>query len=318
MFPDYDVVLLTDHLHLMGKINGLILFQYQRDQKWLTVEAGLKHSKKFRNNFWFLTIARFLALEQYLALNPEEIINIESDVILSGDFPFEKFSSLKSHIAFPLVSENRGIASTVYIRNLSAANKIVNTTIKKIHENPFTTDMEILKNLYDDDPINVYPLPMGPTPNYFFKKSISKELVMHNEVALGHFEGIFDGASIGIFISGIDPRNNRGWRTLRHEVEENYLNLSEIQFEFSKSRNFINLIVPNTTIMIPIYSLHIHSKDIRFFSKANLEFILRLRIGDINLPMSSEFLLTVFINSVVRSLKRRLCAVIEYNNRKFL
>ena len=178
MFPDYDVVLLTDHLHLMGKINGLILFQYQRDQKWLTVEAGLKHSKKFRNNFWFLTIARFLALEQYLALNPEEIINIESDVILSGDFPFEKFSSLKSHIAFPLVSENRGIASTVYIRNLSAANKIVNTTIKKIHENPFTTDMEILKNLYDDDPVYVYPLPMGPTPNYFFKKSISSRAFM--------------------------------------------------------------------------------------------------------------------------------------------
>jgi hypothetical protein len=164
----------------------------------------------------------------------------------------------------------------------------------------------------------VYPLPMGLTPNHFFKESITKALVTSNEAAFGHFEGIFDGVSMGIFISGIDPRNNRGWRTLRHEVEENYLNVRKIQFEFSKSRNFINLVIPNASIIIPIYSLHIHSKDIRFFSKNNLEYVLQLRISDIKLPVGREFLPTVFINSVFRSLRRRLCATIKYLNTKFL
>jgi len=318
MFTDYDVVLLTDHPNLIPPIDRLSIFQYQYDQKWLTVESGLKHSKVFRSNFWFLTIARFLALEQYLSVNPGEIIHIESDVILSRDFPFKKFSNLKSDIAFPLVSKNRGVASTLYIRNLRAANKIVNATIKSIKENPLTTDMEILRNLYDNDPNTVYPLPMGLTPNHFFKESITKVLVTSNEAAFDHFEGIFDGVSMGIFISGIDPRNNRGWRTLRHEVEENYLNVRKIQFEFSKSRNFINLVIPNASIIIPIYSLHIHSKDIRFFSKNNLEYVLQLRISDIKLPVGREFLPTVFINSVFRSLRRRLCATIKYLNTKFL
>ena len=86
--------MLTNPECILPKIEGLEIHRYAPSEEWQRLDHNLSHPKNFRENFWLTSLARFLALEDYLAQSNEEIIHLESDVILAKDFPFSKFSDL--------------------------------------------------------------------------------------------------------------------------------------------------------------------------------------------------------------------------------
>jgi hypothetical protein len=200
----------------------------------------------------------------------EPILHIESDVIVSKDFPLENFNLSTIEIAYPVVAKNRGVASTVFIRNLETAEKLIDFTVDACLINSQTTDMEILANFFEMNPEEVISLAFGPHNTYAYNENflISKVLP-----SFKMFNGIFDGNDIGYFLFGTDPRNKRGISYMRSLIQGNYARVNKWNFKFDNLRKFINLEFDNDTK--PIFSLHATSKKLTLFHHTTQNYVIR-------------------------------------------
>lgn len=303
LFEDKKIYLISDRLH-KGLPTGLAQFIVDMDGPSQEVEKKLLHPREFRDNFWFTTLRRFLVFEQFMRQHTEPMLHIESDVLISEDFPFSKFETLSRKFAFPLISNIQGIPSVLFLQNLEAAIQLRNLTISESNLNPATTDMLILRKLCEQSTAEVLVLPSGPSDKMLYRQNTESEYLIFQKIGLDLFGGIFDGAVLGQYFFGDDPRNNRGIRNLFIDSKYSLLMASKLNCAFSPQRNFID--VESGNRLIPIFSLHIHSKDVRVFSEKKLQGLLSIRIVQSKHGMRSEFLLKIAISQILKSLKRRI------------
>lgn len=306
LFPTVPVVLIINKECRYPKIQGLEIFFYVPGLEWRRLDGNLSHPKDFRNNFWLTSLARFLALEKYLEVNSGEIIHVESDVILAPDFPFNNFMSLVKPIAFPILSSTQGIASILYIRDLQTAKTLVSLTMEMSSIDSKTTDMLILRKFYDSYPEITQVVPMGPADNGVYRDNTDHQLFSEIHNAIQIFAGCFDGADIGYFIYGVDPRNDRGRRHIRRSLLSNYLIVPKMNIRFSKERNFLDVGSLNSGNLIPLYSLHIHSKNPSLIRNSNPAMAIQKGASEYLLPQSFKFVPTVFLKFLLIALSRRL------------
>jgi len=310
-FPQHEVVLITNpECRIRYKLK-VKLFLYEINDDTRELLEIMNHPRNFRNNFWFNTVLRFFAIEALQKYQEQEIIHVESDVILSRDFPFKHFVNFEKSMAFPLVSRERGIASIVYFKDLNVVSRFNNFIASSIHSDPSTTDMIILRKFYEINPEDVQILPTLPIAKIDSFSIIEPEIQILFNNAYEMFQGVFDGADSGIYLAGIDPRNNRGRRIIRHKIPNNYVQIENLNFVFDEERQFISLLFQKDDSQIPIYNLHIHSKDVRYFNDRFNKLINR-RIKFCNLEADTEFVFTVFINAALKSLIRRFLVVFPW------
>ena len=307
-FPQHEVVLITNPECRIRNNLKVKLFLYEIDDDARKLLEIMKHPRNFRNNFWFNTVLRFFAIEALQKYQEQETIHVESDVILSRDFPFKHFVNLEKSMAFPLVSRERGIASIVYFKDLNVVSKFNNFISSSIHSDPSTTDMIILRKFYEINPQDVQILPTLPIVKKDSFSIIEPEIQILFNNAYEIFQGVFDGADSGIYLAGIDPRNNRGRRIIRHKIPNNYVQIENLNFVFNEERQFISLLFQKEDFQIPIFNLHIHSKDVRYFD-IRFNKLIKKRIKFCNLDADTEFIFTVFINAALKSLIRRFLVV---------
>jgi hypothetical protein len=277
-FPDVQVVLITDAKVDYIGIPLLQIFPINLDNSLIAKLMVLNHPKNFRNGFWYFTILRFFALEKYMCSHPGEILHIESDVRISNDFPFGKFTDQNLSIAFPLVDSNRGIASTLYIRSLDALQHFLAESLAIIEKDFTSTDMTLLSQYQKKFPERVLILPIGPVEMVTFDFPnlgvIWKSGLVRN---IEYFGGYFDGYSFGQFYFGTDPRNSYGISKTRSRVSSRYLSTRSKVLKWGGNRCFPH--VKTCTSSLPLYSLHFHSKRPIFFAVKNLRIIYFLRFG---------------------------------------
>ena len=314
LFPELPVVLLPNTECKMPKISGIEVCRIESDRRWFSLEAKLTHSQSFRDNFWFTSLARFLALEAYSKSVADEIIHVESDVILSKDFPFNSFSNVKS-IAYPLVSQEHGIASVLYLKNAAAANLLVQESITSAENNSKTTDMLVLKELYDHHKEIIQLLPTAPANPNYYRFHIPPEILQNMAEGVAVFGGCFDGSDIGSYLAGNDPRNRRGFRTLRVEISANFLLVRNLGLVFAPYRNFLDFKSAENSNKTPLFSLHIHSKDLRWFKISISERLFLTRVRDFLKSPGSEFIVRVFVMSTYKAILRRLFLPFVGDNR---
>jgi hypothetical protein len=267
------------------------------------VEQMLLHPRDFRDNFWFSTLRRFLVFEEFMRLHPEPMLHIESDVLLSKDFPFSKFENVSQMFAFPLISNIQGIPSVLFLQSIEASIRLRSLTIAETVSNPATTDMLILRKLSEQSINQVLILPSGPSNNICYRQNTEKEYLKFQDVGLDFFEGIFDGAALGQYLFGDDPRNNRGIRNLFIDSKYSSLVASKLEFAFSPRSEFIE--VKDGDVFRPVFSLHIHSKDVRAFSQNSGSKFLLMRLTQSKNGKRSEFVTKVAISQMFKSIKRR-------------
>ena len=304
LFRGHPVILITMPDTRCPNINGLVRIDYSPDDYFWKINGNLSHPKDFRGNFWANTLTRFLALHDYMSETQEEFIHVESDVILAEDFPFERISELQKPIAFPVVNQSQGIASVLYLRDQNATNELIKAITTEVESNSFTTDMLILRSLYDRHPGIVQVLPTGPDALDSFNNAQNDETVNNIRESLRLVGGIIDGLDIGYFLFGEDPRNHRGKRFLRTVLPEYYLNPKFLKFSYSDSRKFISVITPSGEI--PIYSMHIHSKDLRLFDLRLGQRVMERAVKNYTDPIAFDFLPRTFLASVLISLFRKI------------
>lgn len=272
------------------------------------IEELSKHNSKFRNNFWLKTVLRFFALEEYMSQNLcDSLLHIEGDVWISQSFPFSILEDLVTGIAYPLKTIDQGIASTVFIADLISL-RVLNQYIEQsFRDDAFSTDVSILGKFHSVFPEYFFNLPTAYPEKGFLLEPHTLETSETSEKLSENFEkfeGLFDASSLGIYYTGIDPRNNWGVRELFGRLDHK-INFADCQLVIKGSLLFIDF----QDFSFPVFSLHIHSKDSRFFDYS--ESLRRLRyISQLNQRKSRRefsiisgsfiFLKTLFIHVGLR------------------
>lgn len=221
-----------------------------------------QHNKRFRDNFWLKTVLRFFAIEEFLRkTETREILHIEGDVWISKDFPIEIIEKVSPVLAYPLKSLKQGIASTVYIPNLTMLAHLNRFIIESFRIDAFSTDVSILGAFHQKFPDYFYNLPTAlPRDDFYLSDKSTDELkVLSKNYEV--FGGLFDASSLGIYYTGIDPRNNWGWRDLFVGLDHK-IDFKNSTFEMREATPILKY----KDSFSPIFSLHIHSKDERFFN----------------------------------------------------
>lgn len=133
----------------------------------------------FRDNFWTSTTTRFFYMEEFMRLyNIENMFHIENDIMIYEDFRQLQLDSLY------MVQDNpeRVIPSIIYFPNLQSFELLNNYILNELkNTRVFLNDMVLL----------------GKYPS---KKTFN--IFIDNQSKY-----IFDGAAIGQFLGGVDPKN---------------------------------------------------------------------------------------------------------------
>ena len=243
-WPNLEIILLSDKQIKGIKSSNVKNFVLKLDINLENRLNFLRHDLKFRNGFWLHTLKRFLYLEEYAKQINESYIHIESDVLLLDSFPLDKFSVITNDLAYPLISDEKGIASIFYVRDKLSIRRFNNFIFQKLLNNQRITDMSILSEYVKENPGRVYILPTKP--NFECKE----------------FSGIFDGASFGIYLTGTDPRNKNGISDIFVDLTDHSVKPSQYHYLF---RNGKLLVTQDKLFTKQLYNLHIHSKNLKYF-----------------------------------------------------
>lgn len=265
MFTEVRIVLISNVPQ--KTIQGVTLKIYEESLDSKELNQNITHPKNFRTNFWHTSIARFTYLLQYQRESQVPLLHVESDVILSKDFPLSKiFSNTK--IAYPILSQFRGVASVFFTPNTAELSKFVNFIVNESKNDSKITDMIALRRYFDHNTHEVEILPAGPVDLDCYHPEIVSDIHPELKAGLEKYSGVFDGSDIGMYLFGTDPRNRVGWQILRQEVDSTYTKLRNMKFIYDDSREFLN--IRNDGEWIPVFNLHMTSKEIKLFELRNV------------------------------------------------
>jgi hypothetical protein len=274
LFPDVKIVVIYDEQssHLTNVIHGVDFFEYKRE---LNLERHLQFNpviQRFRQGFWQFTLERFFALTQFHKSIPaSSIVHLESDVLILPSFPIDKFSTLKS-IYWSRFNESKDVAAILFLPNLEESMWLESELVNQLKLDSRHTDMTVLSKI-----AHLYPERIQILPS--IDKSRNSKLLnkANNEVKndfglisqqLDYFEGIFDPAAIGMWLCGMDPENYHGKLVLHSrsfiETGDSFIDPGGAGYQID---SFGGLYIRSERGLIPIHNLHVHSKDIKIFSK---------------------------------------------------
>jgi hypothetical protein len=302
MYPDVKHFIIIDHEinnHVkIGRNVEAVLLGKTKDV-WSEPFARMQHDLTFRGSFWFNSMARFKALALFMERRDlESVIHIESDVILSKSFPVQAFSKLEGKLAYAFESPERGIASVLYVGSYRAIVDLVDFCEIRLRSDSKLTDMTALALFRDKNPDKVIVLPTIPKLRGEYSRQKYREFAENSEV----FSGIFDGISIGQYLFGVDPRNNRGFRRVYWHDPNHLFNPTKVIF---RCRNG-NLYITDGQDEFKVFNLHIHSKDLRAFDRRKFEKLVLKRIGMSETHQKHEVDFRVLLRVLLQSFVRRV------------
>lgn len=264
-FPNYDLVFIGDDPKSCKKVSDLGFRTWlspDPESAWELNRYSLSHNPDFREGFWFKTLARFFALNEFLKASPNaSCLLIESDVWVSPTFPMDQFEHADFQIAYPLTTATQGVASTLFVKSQSQMQHFLDFSVEEVRRDPNSSDVTILAEYNKHFPERVLILPSGPTSTSAYNPGfqdlepslMSKQNPFQNQ--------IFDGSTWGQFLTGEEPRNSWGFRMMYHLQLHHAVNPSYFDFKHAQKK----LIATYQGVEHVINSLHIHSKDTRVF-----------------------------------------------------
>ena len=304
LFPNHRVILIADRPHRLKLTrknfeNKVI----ELKGNYVDVNHLLAHPRDFRENFWFSTLARLLAVCDYAINTNDSILHIESDVYISNDFPLDKFSGLDRPSAYTIVGELSGVASVLWLRDSKIAELLKKYILSEVKEDSMTTDMKILGKFKAESPSSVRILASFPWKSVSLNFPLGKGLEEDFEYSTKLFDGFFDSADVGQYLFGDDPRNHRGIKYVRRELLTSYLRPRSLNYKYSNNRHFIDI---SDDENFKIFSLHIHCKDSKLFDTRRNQKLFKLAIRKQKKAEGHILVFYSFLNALRFSIVRRL------------
>jgi hypothetical protein len=246
-FPHLEFILISDKLE-NNDLDDVEFFFFDSSSTLNELTSKSSLDGEFRQGFWIHTMGRFAALSAYMFENPElPLIHFELDVWIAENFPFSIFESLDFEIAFSLPAASEGSAAVLYLRDYEAALKLSAIILNSIQKTPTSTDMTILREIYDNNLMSIKLLPISP-----------EEETANNDPFAGF---LFDPSTWGMYFLGQDPRNARGLQIFHRE--EKHHKVKPTKYDLVSDGRTIRVL--KDSIEFSLVNLHVHSKDLRVF-----------------------------------------------------
>ena len=215
----------------------------------INFDKNSKLDKHFRDGFWNSASKRLFLVYEYIRMNNlKHVIHLENDVLLYTNMKY----NFEEKIYITMDSHNRCIPGIIYIPKYDLFTKLI--------ENYDYTkdDMINLGKFYNNnkDIVKTFPI---------MDDSIDK--CIYNE-HFHEFNSIFDGAAIGQYLGGVDPRNISG--DTRGFINETcVIKYNKYTFKWIKNGVYLCPHIQINDKWIPINNLHIHSKNLEQFRMEN-------------------------------------------------
>ena len=271
MFPLSKIVLYGDIEVKQSWLQSanIHFFKHSPNLQFHSVFRFGQFEETFRKGYWKLTLERLISINAYHSVFPSErILHVESDVIIFPNFPLHELETI-TKLAWPMFSRSADIASLIYSPNGQQSFKLAELLISEV-KNRSASDMELLHNVRAILGENFQSLPIlhKKLPELINEFSnINAADLQSMESGAEIFDGIFDGLAIGSWIGGFDPRNRYGASKVhtRDIIDSgvSFIDPSKTVLEFNR---ISQLHINSSGVIIPIYNLHIHSKNLKLFS----------------------------------------------------
>jgi hypothetical protein len=211
---------------------------------------AFNYDRNFRDGFFIMTSLRFFYIYEFMRQTQlKDVIHIENDVVLyyNCNILLEKLD--KKYLYIPFDTYERNIASIMYIP--------CDSILKKILDNYDYSKSDMYNFSRSKNIINTFPIGIENK-----EESDEYQFITKN---YSTFQFIFDGAAIGQYLGGVDPRNIHG-DTTGFINETCIIKYNQYNFYWKTidgtNRPFI--IINNNHI--PIFNLHIHCKNLEKFT----------------------------------------------------
>ena len=268
LYFKYDIIIITEkkYFHKLNEFenteNIKIIDSDLLTSELLTTNFDINSNldKSFRDGFWHNTSKRlFLVYDCMKKYNLQNCIHLENDVLLYYHFYTYDFTFNKIYLT--LDADNRCIPGIIYIPNYTLLTNLI------ADYNYNKNDMENMNLFYHKNKDICITLPIIKQNKYYDKLDIYNE---NYKI----FKGIFDGAAIGQYLGGVDPRNIAGDTSgfINETCVVKYNNYKYTWIKKDDDNNeysFPYIIIDDETI--PIYNLHIHSKNLKKFTIFNTD-----------------------------------------------
>lgn len=274
LFPDIEPYVVIDELaHLKKLPLGVKHYVFRRENSFLSEDLFDAHDQRFRRGFWRFSLERLFALEEFHRKNPNfRILHVESDVLLLPNFPWKQLEKV-DQVLWNNYNVDRDVSALLFIPSYDLHVKFLGDIQHELERNPKHTDMTVLAAVRDSHKSR-YSLFPSLSPSRMELKSTlnsSPERLITKISDTEFFKGgIFDGAPIGMWLAGHDPRNNYG-RALIHDSSplssgDSIIDPRNIEYEMDEAGN-IFLKPSHDGERIALWNLHIHSKSSKLFSE---------------------------------------------------
>jgi hypothetical protein len=262
IFPDIKHTLILDHLDSVV-INSTNVNLVKNVSKVLETETTDRNvDLDFRKGYWNFTLERIFAVLDYqIKNNIKELLHIESDVVLLPNFPFDSLQACK-YIHWCEYGEGHDVAALLHIPSSLEAISIQNQMISILKDKPNLTDMQLLFSTRSKvKEVRLFPSRWADECNS--DSSI-------DSVYCDCFpeDYMFDGLTLGMYITGQDPSNNYGNFFVgdNSPFESGATHINPRKFSWSIDESGLlaakSLCCEKT---FQLQNLHVHSKNRKLF-----------------------------------------------------
>jgi len=308
-FPDLRIHLLVNQEYDLTHLRFLHVETHKIgiDKQIQDLLIKLSPDPKFRDGFWRLSLERLFTLIQFHESNPHrKFLHIESDVFIFPNFPIAEFERINKP-AWLKVSHKRDVAAIVYLPRSQSTKKLGLLMKEELEKGFWIDDMAMLSVLMDAHPEEFEYLPgISPTNLSIGSNRLTEELRLKVCKNYELFDGIFDGAHLGVWLAGWDPRNSYGVTRFKDPalIENAYglINPERVKFNYEAGEF---LTYGTNGIRTRIYCLHIHSKSLKIFSKNWDKEMNRLVTLSQGSESYNEFSLSILLNLLKTNVRNK-------------
>jgi len=264
LFPSFPINLIATRKIKSSELPDYIkVFNYKSSPEVEELFSSFGHDTKFRQGFWRFSLERLFALPELHKCFPDEgMLHIESDVLLLPNAPLDKISQEKE-LLWNHYNEDHDVSALLYSPSLSASNDLIFELEKQLRKDSKITDMTALSKIRKEKALNAKNF-SSLNPEFAEMRNQFSNQIKGVFDGVG-YQGIFDGAAIGMWLLGHDPRNNYGHSKIHDNSPilngNSLVDPSSVGYELDDSGCLFAVSTKEKDIKLPIWNLHVHSKS---------------------------------------------------------